>query len=199
VLGVSRSATEIEIKSAYRKLAMQYHPDRNPGNTEAEEKFKECTEAYSVLMDAEKRARYDQFGHAGVNGAGGFQGFDPSNFADFSDIFGDIFSDFFGVNVNAGGRGRMRAQRGGDPALRRTGAFPGGSLDQLPRADAPERPDERPRHRDRGVDRLPQGGDRARPHHGRPARAEAHRNRETGGRELPRKRTHSVKLEVWLS
>jgi len=114
ILSVTRTATEQEIKSSYRKLAMQYHPDRNPGNTEAEEKFKECTEAYSVLMDAEKRARYDQFGHAGVNGAGGFQGFDPSNFADFSDIFGDIFSDFFGVNVNAGGRGRTRAQRGGD-------------------------------------------------------------------------------------
>jgi molecular chaperone DnaJ len=113
VLSVGRTATEQEIKSSYRKLAMQYHPDRNPGNTEAEEKFKECTEAYSVLMDAEKRARYDQYGHAGVNGGAGFSGFDPSNMADFSDIFGDIFSDFFGVNVNAGGR-RARAQRGGD-------------------------------------------------------------------------------------
>jgi len=112
VLSVTRTATEQEIKSSYRKLAMQYHPDRNPGNKEAEEKFKECTEAYSVLMDAEKRARYDQFGHAGVNGGGGFQGFDPANFADFSDIFGDIFSDFFGVNV--GGGRRSRAQRGGD-------------------------------------------------------------------------------------
>jgi molecular chaperone DnaJ len=112
VLSVTRTASEQEIKSSYRKLAMQYHPDRNPGNKEAEEKFKECTEAYSVLMDAEKRARYDQFGHAGVNGGGGFQGFDPSNFADFNDIFGDIFSDFFGVNV--GGGRRSRAQRGGD-------------------------------------------------------------------------------------
>ena len=112
VLSVTRTATEQEIKNSYRKLAMQYHPDRNPGNKEAEEKFKECTEAYSVLMDAEKRARYDQFGHAGVNGGGGFQGFDPANFADFSDIFGDIFSDFFGVNV--GGGRRSRAQRGGD-------------------------------------------------------------------------------------
>ncbi|HKR95350.1 MAG TPA: molecular chaperone DnaJ, partial [Candidatus Angelobacter sp.] len=89
------------------------HPDRNPGNAEAEEKFKECTEAYSVLMDADKRARYDQFGHAGVNGAGGFSGFDPANFADFNDIFGDIFSNFFGGNVGGGGR-RSRAQRGGD-------------------------------------------------------------------------------------
>lgn len=113
ILSVTRTATEQEIKSAYRKLAMQYHPDRNPGNTEAEEKFKECTEAYGVLMDADKRARYDQYGHAGLNGAGGFSGFDPSNFADFNDIFGDLFSDFFGVNVG-GGRGRSRAQRGGD-------------------------------------------------------------------------------------
>jgi len=113
VLSVTRTATEQEIKSSYRKLAMQYHPDRNPGNAEAEEKFKECTEAYSVLMDADKRARYDQFGHAGVNGAGGFSGFDPANFADFNDIFGDIFSNFFGGNVSGGGR-RSRAQRGGD-------------------------------------------------------------------------------------
>jgi len=112
VLGVVRTASEQEIKSAYRKLAMQYHPDRNPGNHEAEEKFKECSEAYSVLIDSEKRERYDQFGHAGVNGGGG-AGFDPSNFQDFSDIFGDIFSDFFGVNVG-GGRGRGRVQRGGD-------------------------------------------------------------------------------------
>jgi molecular chaperone DnaJ len=113
VLGVSRTASEQEIKSAYRKLAMQHHPDRNPGNHEAEEKFKECTEAYSVLIDAEKRQRYDQFGHAGVNGGGGFSGFDPSNFQDFGDIFGDIFSDFFGVNIGGGGR-RGRPQRGGD-------------------------------------------------------------------------------------
>ncbi|HSM85356.1 MAG TPA: molecular chaperone DnaJ [Candidatus Limnocylindrales bacterium] len=112
VLAVTRTATDQEIKSAYRKLAMQYHPDRNPGNADAEEKFKECTEAYSVLIDAEKRQRYDQFGHAGVNGGGGFSGFDPSNFQDFGDIFGDIFSDFFGVNIGGGRRGR--AQRGGD-------------------------------------------------------------------------------------
>ncbi|HEV3041058.1 MAG TPA: molecular chaperone DnaJ [Candidatus Angelobacter sp.] len=111
VLGVERSAAEQDIKSAYRKLAMQHHPDRNPGNPEAEEKFKEASEAYSVLIDSEKRARYDRYGHAGVsNGAGGF---DPTNF-DVSDIFGDIFSDFFGVNI--GGRGGQRGsiQRGGD-------------------------------------------------------------------------------------
>ncbi len=83
ILSVSRSASEQEIKSSYRKLAMQYHPDRNPGNSEAEEKFKECTEAYSVLIDSEKRARYDQYGHAGVsNGNGaGFEG------VDLSDVF----------------------------------------------------------------------------------------------------------------
>jgi len=113
ILSVSRTATEQEIKSSYRKLAMQWHPDRNPGNAEAEEKFKECSEAYSVLMDADKRARYDQYGHAAVNG-GGFSGFDGSNFADVSDIFGDLFSDFFGVNVGGGRGGRARVQRGGD-------------------------------------------------------------------------------------
>ncbi len=112
VLGVSREASEQEIKSSYRKLAMQYHPDRNPGNPHAEEQFKECTEAYGVLIDSEKRQRYDHFGHAGVNGGSGFSGFDPSAFADFGDIFGDIFSDLFGVNMGGGRRGRP--QRGGD-------------------------------------------------------------------------------------
>lgn len=112
ILGVTRTASEQEIKSCYRKLAMQYHPDRNPGNPQAEDKFKEASEAYSVLIDSEKRARYDQFGHAGL-GNGGFGGFDPSTFTDFNDIFGDLFSDFFGVNVNRG-RGRNQAQKGGD-------------------------------------------------------------------------------------
>jgi molecular chaperone DnaJ len=112
ILGVERTAVEQDIKSAYRKLAMQHHPDRNPGNPAAEEKFKEASEAYSVLIDSEKRARYDRFGHAGVsNGAGGF---DPSNINDFSDIFGDIFSDFFGVNVGGRGSQRGHIQRGGD-------------------------------------------------------------------------------------
>jgi len=114
VLNVSRTATDQEIKSAYRKLALQYHPDRNPGNQEAEEKFKEAAEAYSVLSDAQKRANYDRFGHAGVPGAAGpgFGGFDPSVFADFSDILGDIFGfgDFFG----GGRRGGTRVQRGAD-------------------------------------------------------------------------------------
>src|SRR5215472_13631190 len=91
ILGVSRTASDQEIKSAYRKLAMQYHPDRNPGNPKAEEQFKECSEAYAVLADAEKRARYDRFGHAGVSSNGG--GFDPSTI-DIQDIFGDIFSGF---------------------------------------------------------------------------------------------------------
>jgi molecular chaperone DnaJ len=111
VLGVARTAGEQEIKSSYRKLAMQYHPDRNPGNPEAEEKFKECSEAYSVLIDAEKRARYDQFGHA-ATGNGGFGGFDPSTFTDFSDVFSDLFNGVFGVDV--GGGRRSRAQKGSD-------------------------------------------------------------------------------------
>jgi molecular chaperone DnaJ len=115
VLGVTRAANEQEIKSAYRKLALQYHPDRNPNNPQAEEKFKEVTEAYAVLVDSEKRSMYDRFGHAGVSGAGagGFSGFDPSVFQDFSDIFGEFFGfgDLFG---GGGGRRRTRAQRGAD-------------------------------------------------------------------------------------
>ena len=118
VLGVARTCSEQEVKSAYRKLALQYHPDRNPENPDAEEKFKEATEAYSVLADSQKRALYDRFGHAGVGaaagaGAGGFGGFDATIFQDFSDIFGDFFGfgDLFG---GGGRRGRSRAQRGPD-------------------------------------------------------------------------------------
>jgi len=95
VLGVSREATDQEIKSAYRKLALKHHPDRNPGDKDAEEKFKEAAEAYSVLCDADKRRRYDTYGHAGLGGA---QGFDPNAFTDFGDILGDLFGfgDLFG-------------------------------------------------------------------------------------------------------
>jgi molecular chaperone DnaJ len=114
VLSVSRNASDQEMKSAYRKLALQYHPDRNPGNKEAEEKFKEAAEAYSVLSDPQKRAQYDRFGHAGVgtSAAGGFGGFDPNVFADFSDILGDIFG--FGDIFVGGGRRGGRVQRGAD-------------------------------------------------------------------------------------
>jgi molecular chaperone DnaJ len=112
VLGVARGASEQEIKSAYRKLALQFHPDRNPDNPDAEEKFKEASEAYAVLADGEKRALYDRFGHAGVGAAGGGAGFDPTVFQDFSDIFGDFFG--FGELFGGGSRRRARAQRGPD-------------------------------------------------------------------------------------
>jgi molecular chaperone DnaJ len=113
VLGVTRTATEVEIKSAYRKLAMTYHPDRNPNNPDAEEKFKELTEAYAILADSEKRSLYDRFGHAGVGGsAAGSTGFDPAIFQDFGDIFGEFFG--FGDLFGGGGRRRTRAQRGAD-------------------------------------------------------------------------------------
>ncbi len=116
VLGVPREADDQGLKGAYRKLALKYHPDRNPGNEEAEEKFKEAAEAYSVLTDPQKRAAYDRFGHAGLqNGAGGAGGFDPSAFQDFSDILGDFFGfgDLFGGG-GGGGRRRTRAARGED-------------------------------------------------------------------------------------
>src|ERR1700684_1431593 len=101
VLSVSRDASDQELKSAYRKLAMQYHPDRNPGDAEAEERFKQCSEAYQVLSDADKRAAYDRYGHAGVGGAA--QGGNP--FAGAQDI-GDIFGDIFGEMFSGGGQRR---------------------------------------------------------------------------------------------
>ena len=110
VLGVSKSADAKDVKKAYRRVAMKYHPDRNPDDPNADEKFKEATEAYDVLMDSEKRAAYDQFGHAGVDpnmgGGGGFGG------GSFSDIFGDVFGDIFGGGGGRGGHGGP--QRGSD-------------------------------------------------------------------------------------
>jgi molecular chaperone DnaJ len=109
VLGVGKTASDQEIKSAYRKLALMHHPDRNPGDKAAEDKFKEAAEAYAVLCDEDKRARYDRFGHAGVGGAAGPGGFDPSVFTEFQDIFGGL-GDIFGF----GGGRRGGPQRGAD-------------------------------------------------------------------------------------
>ncbi|WP_439107839.1 molecular chaperone DnaJ [Congregibacter sp.] len=110
VLGVSRSDDEKDIKKAYRRVAMKFHPDRNPDDPKADEKFKEASEAYEVLSDSQKRAAYDQYGHAGLEGqmGGGFGG----GSGNFSDIFGDVFGDIFGGG--GGGRGHGGAQRGSD-------------------------------------------------------------------------------------
>src|SRR5690625_7743436 len=126
ILGVSKSADEREIKTAYRKIAMKYHPDRNPDNKEAEEKFKEAAEAYEVLSDEDKRARYDRYGHAGVNGQGGFGGHGMTMediFEQFGDVFGGGgFGSFFG-----GGQGgeRMRGSQIGRASCREGGWMPG--------------------------------------------------------------------------
>ncbi|HMF55059.1 MAG TPA: DnaJ domain-containing protein, partial [Pyrinomonadaceae bacterium] len=114
ILGVNRTATEQEIKSAYRRLAVKHHPDKNPGDNDAEEKFKEAAEAYSVLSDAEQRNRYDRFGHAGVSsGAGASWG--APGFGGLEDILGDLFGfgDVFGAGSRSGSR-RSSAQRGAD-------------------------------------------------------------------------------------
>ncbi|MBS1935352.1 MAG: molecular chaperone DnaJ [Bacteroidetes bacterium] len=118
VLGVAKNASQDEIKKSYRKVAMQYHPDRNPGDKAAEEKFKEAAEAYEVLSDSDKRAQYDRFGHAGMsnNGRGGFGGGGMNMddiFSQFGDIFGDdIFGSFFGGGRRGSGGGRTRGVRG---------------------------------------------------------------------------------------
>lgn len=114
VLGIEKGADEKEIKSAFRKLAKQYHPDLNPDNKEAEAKFKEINEAYEVLSDPDKKAKYDQFGHAAFDQSQGFGGAGGAGFNDFGDIFGDIFGDFFGGGFSGGGS--SRAQRTGPKA-----------------------------------------------------------------------------------
>lgn len=129
VLGVSKDASDEEIKKAYRKLAKKYHPDLNPGDKEAEEKMKEVNGAYEILSDKEKRAKYDQFGHAGVDpsyGAGGFSGGFSGDFGDFGDL-GDIFGSFFGGGFSGGGRSssqrRNAPRRGDDISVRLTLTF----------------------------------------------------------------------------
>ena len=118
VLGIVRGATVDDIKKAYRRLAIKYHPDKNPGDADAEEKFKEAAEAYGVLSDDEKRSRYDRYGHQGVGSTGGF---DPNQFADFGDILGDLFGfgDFFGTSR----RRTTRPARGNDLRYDMTLAF----------------------------------------------------------------------------
>ena len=113
VLGVSRDATDQELKSAYRKQALKHHPDRNPGDHASEEKFKEASEAYQVLSDAEKRAAYDRYGHAGL----GAQGFGAGPFAggvDLGDIFGDLFGEMFSMGGDPRGGSRASRQQRGD-------------------------------------------------------------------------------------
>src|SRR5580704_14256496 len=114
ILSVTRTATQEEIKSSYRKAALKWHPDRNPDKKEvAEAKFREATEAYTVLSDTSKRAAYDRYGHAGVAGMSADSGFNSSIFEEFQDIFGDFFG-FEEVFGRAGGRGLSRVQRGSD-------------------------------------------------------------------------------------
>jgi len=138
ILGVGRTADEPGLKSAYRRMALRYHPDRNPGDREAEERFKEAAEAYSVLSDPGKRTLYDRFGHQGLQGSGAAS-FDPAAFSDFSDILGEFFGfgDLFG---GGGGRRRSRTQRGDDVRydleISLEDAIRGANIDiQVPRQD----------------------------------------------------------------
>ncbi len=110
ILGVQKGVPAQELKKAYRRVAMKHHPDRNPDNKESEDKFKEASEAYEVLSDDQKRAAYDQYGHAGLEGMGGMGGGGGQGFGNFSDIFGDVFGDIFG----GGGGGHGRSSRGAD-------------------------------------------------------------------------------------
>ena len=116
VLGVQKNANEAELKKAYRKLALQYHPDKNPNNKDAEDKFKEAAEAYEILSDSNKRSRYDQYGHAGMKGGMGSGGYDMSMddiFSHFGDIFGDSFGGFGGFGRSrGGGRSQKRVYQG---------------------------------------------------------------------------------------
>ena len=109
ILGVSRTVTEVELKTSFRKLAMQHHPDKNPGNKEAEIKFKEINEAYQILSDGQKRSAYDRFGHQAFENGGGAGGN-----ADFSDFMSDIFDSFFGDARRGGARGANGRERGAD-------------------------------------------------------------------------------------
>ncbi len=125
ILGVSRTSTDQEIKSAYRKLALKYHPDRNPGDKAAEDNFKEAAEAYAVLVDTDKRHMYDRFGHAGLGGAA-TGGFDPNAFSGFEDILGGL-GDIFGFgDAFGGGRRRGGPQRGADLRYDLEVSFDGG-------------------------------------------------------------------------
>jgi molecular chaperone DnaJ len=115
VLEVPKNASDDEIKKAYRKMAMKYHPDRNPDDKTSEEKFKEAKEAYEALSDPQKKVAYDQYGHAGIDPSmGGFGGAGAQGFGGFADAFGDIFGDIFGAGGARGGRGGPQVFKGGD-------------------------------------------------------------------------------------